>query len=166
MRRREWKSKQTRTQHWSMHLHWKPSILRMLIGLLTRSGGVETKPGEAEVYIFIKAPTSAAHGASQTAAPLRCCTVNKPLSTLTVYGWWQQPHSAQAFRASPGCKEASLEIGGMLLRARLSLVEVSRKKTKSGTHCRVAPPRYTIRTPGWVWAHGEETRPHSSATNA
>lgn len=40
--------------------------------------------------------TRAAHGARQIYSPVRWCTVNKSLSTLTVHGWCQQPQSAQA----------------------------------------------------------------------
>lgn len=103
--------------------------------------------------------TSAAHGASQVSLPVGGCTVNKPLSPLTVHGRCQQPHSAAAGTINGGkgwggsvCAEAR----------RGPLSTAAPWKQRPGEDCGAAPPLCTADGAGWVWAHGGETRRVSS----
>ena len=90
--------------------------------------------------------TDAAHGASLMSSPVRWCTVNKPLATLTVHGWCQRPQSAHA--SVPASRmngvftqEHCREPGGpQLLRPQRSSENSRTVETMSCTHCRAALP--------------------------
>lgn len=98
--------------------------------------------------------TRAAHGTSQASPPLGWCTVNKPLSTLTGHGWWQQPRSAQAPASATLCCGGSSPCGwggrgaaqpGCQWRLRPRRKSLC-GKTMSCSHCSAAPPGRTANT--------------------
>ncbi len=86
------------TEYWSTQLHWKPyrNIESALLGCCSCWLERIQCQRRARNTFYKNGLTSAAHGASQTSSPVRWCTVNKTLSTLTVHGWCQQPQSARA----------------------------------------------------------------------